>query len=100
LSLTIDHQLQYAHQNIYLRLKTRFPNGQRTTDVQSLDFYNSTGQSTGDCSGGNCQVTFDLQKNARFRLPGDYSLTVEQWMRRDSVTGIKNITLAVKKSKP
>lgn len=97
LILAFTHQADFANQNLYVRLKTHFPDGHHTTDVQSFDLFDTQGASLGDCSGKACTVTLDLQKSVHFRQPGDYTLTLEQWMRRDSVPGIQKVEMLVKK---
>jgi gliding motility-associated lipoprotein GldH len=97
MSLDFTHQPGYATQNLYARLKTRFPDGRRVTDVQSFDFFNTQGASIGKCSGTHCSVEHDLQKGVRFRQPGRYTLTLEQWMRRDSLPGLEEVRFTLKK---
>lgn len=99
LALALAYRGGYAHQNLYVRLKTRFPDGRRTTDVQSFDLFDTAGNPVGDCSGDKCEVVFDLKKRVRFPYASDYTLTVEQWMRQDSVRGLDHITLTVKKNR-
>jgi gliding motility-associated lipoprotein GldH len=99
LGLVLQHAVNYPNQNIYVRLKTKFPDGRRVTDVQSFDFFDQQGKALGKCSGNGCSLESELQKNTKFRQAGNYVLTVEQWMRRDSLAGIEQITLSVAKAK-
>jgi hypothetical protein len=39
-----------------------------------------------------------LQANAFFKQPGAYTITLEQFMRRDPVAGIRKVGLSVEKT--
>ncbi len=93
------HADTFPHQNLYLRLKTRFPDGRRVSDVKSFDFFSAQGVSNGTCSNGKCRVQLNLKQKTRFPQPGTYAITFEQYMRRDSVPGVASIGMAIEKIK-
>lgn len=93
------HADSFPFQNLYLRLKTQFPDGRRTSDVKSFDLYNGKGESNGKCSGSQCTVQLNLKQNTRFPQPGAYTITFEQYTRRDSVPGVAKIGMAIEKIK-
>ena len=95
--LDFDHAEDFGSQNIYLRLHTRFPDGKRVAKVFPVDFYDAQGQCFGQCSGGQCHLRAVLQENAFFNQTGEYTITVEQYMRQDPLLGVSKLGLIVVK---
>jgi len=93
-----DHADTFPTQNVYLKLRTLFPDGKRLGKTRSFDFFDNLGASKGKCSGGGCRVRSLLQDNAYFNRPGEYVITLEQFMRRDSLPGIRSVGLVVEKT--
>lgn len=93
-----EHADTFSSQNIYLKLYTRFPDGKRLSRSRSFDLFDAQGASAGACSGGNCRVHSLLQNNAYFNRPGEYVITLEQFMRRDSLPGIRSVGLVIEKA--
>jgi gliding motility-associated lipoprotein GldH len=91
------HADTFPNQNVYLKLYTRFPDGKRLSRARSFDLFNTLGESNGKCSGGSCEVRSLLQDNAYFNRPGEYVITLEQFMRRDSLRGVKSVSLVLEK---
>ncbi len=93
-----EHADTFPNQNVYLKLYTRFPDGKRLSRSRSFDLFNAQGESSGECSGGQCHVHSLLQENAYFNRPGEYVITLEQFMRRDSLPGMKSVGLVIEKT--
>lgn len=93
-----EHTDTFPSQNIYLKLYTRFPDGKRLSRSRSFDFFDAQGESNGQCSGHGCKLRSLLQDNAYFNRPGEYVITLEQFMRRDSLAGIRTVGLAIEKT--
>ena len=98
LYLDFKHSDAFPYQNIYLKLYTRFPDGKRLSKVRNFDLFDAQGTSNGQCSGGECSVRILLQDNAFFNTAGAYTITLEQYMRVDSLNGIIAAGLAVEKT--
>ncbi|MBV6440836.1 MAG: gliding motility lipoprotein GldH [Haliscomenobacteraceae bacterium CHB4] len=93
-----EHADTFPSQNIYLKLYTRFPDGKRLSRSRSFDLFNSLGETAGKCSGKTCRVHSLLQDNAYFNRPGEYVITLAQFMRRDSLEGIRMVGLAIERT--
>lgn len=93
-----EHADTFPNQNIYLKLYTRFPDGKRLSRARSFDLFSALGESVGECSGRKCRVRSLLQNNAYFNRPGEYVITLQQFMRRDSLAGVKTVGLAIEKT--
>lgn len=93
--LTVEHTPQYAMQNIYTNIYTKFPKGERIKQTLSIDLADNTGTWQGKCSGSSCDFNIKIQENAFFNILGPHVITLEQFMRVESLAGIKNIGLKI-----
>ncbi len=93
--LNIDHSTEYAYQNIYLMVHTQYPSGKKISEQLPIDFADKTGMWYGKCGKEFCQLSVNLQKDAFFDAVGDYTISIEQFMRADSLSGIKNVALVL-----
>lgn len=93
LLLDIVHRDDYAWENFYMSITTRFPADSLQTDVVSFELANKAGIWYGSCRSGKCHLNIPLQERVRFPSPGDYALTFEQHMRVNPVEGVEGIGL-------
>lgn len=98
LYVDVAHADTFAAQNLYVKLYTRFPDGKRPGKTVSLDLFDAAGAPVGKCSGQTCAAHILLQENAYFATPGDYGLTIHQFMRRDSLPGIQSVGFSIEKT--
>ncbi len=99
LFLEIEHQNTYSYQNLYTSIHTRFPGGERLTETLSLELADKAGNWMGKCSGVSCKLRIPIQQNAFFNASGDYEITLEQYMRKNPIEGIKSISFLLEKTK-
>ncbi len=99
LYLDLEHQTNYKKQNLYTRIHTKFPQGQRLKEQLSLELADKTGKWNGNCSGEWCVLRIPLQTEAFFNQAGSYQFTIEQFMRDNSIKGIKSVALAIEDTK-
>ena len=97
MDVRVDHSEKYQYQNLYIRLLTTFPSGKKISSVTSLELANPDGTWAGDCSGKTCSVTLPLQRGFTFPELGEYQLTVEPFMRMDTIAGLKRISVICRK---
>ncbi|MDX1912186.1 MAG: gliding motility lipoprotein GldH [Saprospiraceae bacterium] len=88
----------FPNQNIYVKFYTLFPGGKRLSKPLSFDFFDPLGNPSGECSGGKCRAHIPIQQNAYFNQSGDYTITLEQFGRRDPVSGVLSVGLSIEKS--
>lgn len=98
LFLTVNHTTDFGYQNLYTRIRTGFPDGEQQTQVLSLELADKAGGWEGKCTGKRCQLEIPLQENAIFSMPGTYTFSIAQFMRQDSLPGVKSIRFRVEKS--
>ena len=89
--LEVEHAVDYPYQNLYTRIHTRFPSGQRLSEPLSLELADKVGRWYGDCSRNSCTLRIPIQQGAFFDQPGNYHITVEQYMRQDPVQGVRHV---------
>ncbi len=98
LYLDIDHSVQdFPFQNLYIRIHTTFPDGQRLTETVSLELANRAGAWHGDCNANACSLRINLQDNAFFEQAGVYAFVIEQYTRRDPLPGVQAISFLIEK---
>lgn len=89
--LEIEHSTSFSNQNLYTQIHTKFPSGDRITEQLSLELANKAGQWLGDCSADYCELRIPIQQGAYFDQTGEYQITVEQYMRRNPVEGVRSL---------
>jgi gliding motility-associated lipoprotein GldH len=97
MDIRIEHTESYAFQNLYIRLLTTFPSGKQVQSVTSLELTNPDGSWAGKCGGKMCSVTLPLQPGFTFPEIGEYKLTIQPYMRLDTLDGLKRMTVTCRK---
>ncbi|PHN04021.1 gliding motility lipoprotein GldH [Flavilitoribacter nigricans] len=96
--LEVEHSVDYDFQNLYTRIHTRFPSGQQLAEPLSLELADNVGRWFGDCNSKTCTLKIPIQEGAFFNQAGTYNITLEQFMRRDPIEGIRTIGFMVEKT--
>ena len=91
IGLNLNHSKDYLHQNIYLRIHTKFPDGKRFSQRVNIDLADKSGKWYGKCSGSSCKVEAYIQQDAFFNQVGEYTFTVEQFTRNENLENINNL---------
>lgn len=95
LLLDIGYVSNFPSQNLYVRIHTIFPDGKREKAVVNFDLTDPAGQQNGECNGDNCILEASIQQGAWFNTPGKYRFVIEQFMRTDSLSGIKSVSMLI-----
>ena len=83
----------YPNQNIYIFLHTTFPNNLHTRDTISIDLFSAEGNPL-----GKGKRVVELQtyfSQVRFPMAGQYTMTLEQAMRTDSLPIVISMGLCI-----
>lgn len=99
MDLQVTHAGDYSFQNLYVQFHTVFPSGKSETRLVSLELAAQSGIWNGECSGNECTVEIPLQSKAVFQEAGKYTLSVEQYMRKNPLPGIQQMTLKIRELK-
>jgi gliding motility-associated lipoprotein GldH len=91
----IKHRSDYGFQNLYTRISTKFPTGDRRSQTLNFDLADNTGIWMGKKSGDNRGFEVKIQENAFFNQTGQHVITLEQMMRVSSLSGIERMGLQV-----
>ena len=101
--INVRNTERYPYRNLYVFVKTIFPNGKSSRDTVGIILADATGRWLGDGGGylnssSHLSNTIMYQYNRRFPLSGNYRFEIEQAMRTDTLVGIKNIGLRIEKT--
>lgn len=96
--LSIRNSINYRYSNLYIFLITEFPNGNISRDTIELNLANNEGKWLGKGWGDIKESNIVLKTCLAFPLSGNYRFLVQQAMRVDTLTGIKNIGLIIIKT--
>ena len=92
IGLEIEHSVDYAYQNLYIQIVTRFPDGEVKKQTLPIDMADHTGQWYGACNSTSCDLTVMLQERAIFNQVGEHVFEIHQFMRVEPLTGLQAIT--------
>jgi gliding motility-associated lipoprotein GldH len=93
--LEVKHQADFPFQNIYTKVKTVFPDQQTAEHLVSLNLTNENNQWVGDCDQKTCTVKLMLSENIYFNKTGKYLISIEQYGRKDSLSGVESLNFQV-----
>lgn len=101
--INVRNTERYPYRNLYVFVKTTFPNGKSSKDTVGIVLADATGRWLGSGGGylnssSHLSNTIMYRYNRRFPLKGTYRFEIEQAMRTDTLVGIKNIGLRIEKT--
>lgn len=97
MDITLNHEVTFPYQNLYIKTQTTFPSGKIVESVTSIELLNQDGSWAGNCSGNSCAITLPLQQRFTFPEIGTYTWSVEQYMRTDTVSGVNSFKVVCRK---
>jgi gliding motility-associated lipoprotein GldH len=97
--LNVRHDGAYDFSNLFIFLKTQFPNGKMAKDTVELLLQTPEGKWTGKGLGDICDNQIMFKKGLRFPLKGKYTFSIEQAMRMAELPNIIEIGMRIEKSK-
>ncbi len=98
--LHIRNDLSYPFSNLFLFLRTRFPDGSVSRDTIECQLAGPDGRWLGSGVGNIRSNRFLFQQNFRFPRRGNYVFELEQAMRMKELKGIRNAGIMIEKVNP
>jgi len=95
--VNIRNTTDYSYSNIYLFVKTVFPNGKVARDTIQCILANKEGKWIGKGIGKIRDSQILIMKDVRFPYQGKYEFEIEQAMRKKILKGIKDIGIRIEK---
>ena len=100
--LNVRNTESYPYRNLYVFVKTTFPNGKFSKDTVGVILADATGKWLGSGNGylsssQHLSNTIMYKYNKRFPLSGEYKVEIEQAMRVDTLEGIRNVGLKIER---
>jgi gliding motility-associated lipoprotein GldH len=88
----------YPYQNIFLFIKTVFPNGKQSNDTLDCLLADEKGKWLGSGIGDIYDNQIPFKRNVRFPLAGTYHFEIQQGMRVEKVPLIMDVGLRIEKA--
>ena len=88
----------YPFQNLYLFIKTTFPNGKMSNDTLECVLANEKGKWLGSGLGDIYDNQILFKRNVRFPMAGNYKFEIQHGMRVDPVLLIMDVGLRIAKA--
>lgn len=98
LYLEVDHSTDYRFQNLYVKIKTKFPKGNQIEQTVSLELANKFGLWLGDCGSENCEITIPIQEQVYFQESGEYRIILEQFMRENPLKELNGFGVKIEET--
>jgi gliding motility-associated lipoprotein GldH len=95
--LNLRNDVNYPYSNLFLFLKTTFPDRQVAMDTIECLLAGYDGKWLGSGMGSVRYNSFLFQKGVRFHKAGSYTFDIEQAMRVDPLKGIRDIGIRIEK---
>ncbi|MDO9256283.1 MAG: gliding motility lipoprotein GldH [Bacteroidales bacterium] len=93
----IRNTTDYDMQNLYLFITAYYPGNTFSRDTAECILAAADGKWFGKGMGKHKDNRFLFRKGVRFRKPGNYSIAVNQAMRIDTLNGISDVGILIKK---
>lgn len=97
MQLNVLHDNDLPYENLYVKIRSVYPDKLVKNDVLSLEFADESGTWMGEKEGEKYLAPIALQPIAKFSQTGLYKMVFYQNSRRDSVPGIHSLELSVDK---
>lgn len=88
----------YPYSNIYLFVKTKFPNGKMANDTLECILADEKGKWLGSGLGDIYDNQILFKRNVRFPMAGKYSFEIQHGMRSDVIPLIMDVGLRIAKA--
>ena len=88
----------YPYNNLFLFIKTTFPNGKISTDTLECVLADEKGKWLGSGMGDIYDNQIPFKRNVRFPMSGKYTFEMQQGMRLDSIPLIMDVGLRIEKA--
>lgn len=98
LYVNVRHSFQFEWRNVWVNIKTVFPDGKTFDKRVNLVLSEPDGHWYGDCLGDNCDLQVNIQNNAFFPQKGKYTFVVTQDMRVNPLPFVKSVGMRIERT--
>ncbi len=88
----------YAYSNLFLFIKTKFPNGKMANDTLECVLADEKGKWLGKGLGDIYDNRIPFKRNVQFPVAGKYTFEIQHGMRSDNIPLIMDVGLRVEKA--
>lgn len=93
--VNIRHADFYQYSNVWLMVRTTFPDGKQISKRVEMPLANEEGKWLGDGIGDIWDAQYLIQQGAYFQQAGKYTFELEHNMRKDPLPGVMAVGLRV-----
>lgn len=93
----VRNKNDYAFSNLFLFMKTFYPNGKISIDTIECFLAGNDGRWLGRSRNGRVDNRILFRKAIKFPMKGNYSFEFEQAMRTEELSGIQNFGIRIEK---
>ncbi len=97
--LQVRHTTEYPMSNLYMFVHIKSPGGQHLRDTVNMILAAPDGRWTGRGNGNIRELMLLYRKQILFRVPGTYTITLEQAMRREELP-VTEVGIRIERSNP
>ena len=97
--LNLRHSVDYRYNNLFVFMKTTYPNGNVSRDTIEFVLADKSGKWFGKGWGKIKDNSILLVEGIKFPLTGSYTFQLQQAMRVDTLKGISDIGIRIEQSK-
>ncbi len=97
LYINLRNTTDFETQNFYVFMQTQYPDGHSEQDTLGFILCDKFGKWTGKGKGRIKDNKFLFQPNVRFPFSGNYTFTVTQGMRQETVKGVSDFGITLEK---
>lgn len=98
--INIRNEGNYPYRNLYLFVHVTSPTGASVTDTLDIELADARGKWNGSGLGDMFFLQVPYKTKIRFPVPGLYSFSIIQGMRKDDLKGIRNVGIRIEKAIP
>ncbi len=97
--VNVRHTEEFAYSNLWLEIKTIFPDGTETEGPLNLPMANEAGKWYGSGLGSTLSNEILIQENALFNQQGKYRFEISQNMRQNPSLNIMDVGMRIAEAK-
>ncbi|MFW6310547.1 MAG: gliding motility lipoprotein GldH [Prolixibacteraceae bacterium] len=98
LLINVRNEMDYNFSNLWLFIEMEKPGGKTLKDTFEITLAAPSGKWLGEGFGGLKTRQVMYLRNYNFSEPGEYTVKIQQGMRKDVLTGIKDVGFSVEKA--
>jgi gliding motility-associated lipoprotein GldH len=98
IGFSLNYSNEYAYSNLWLFIDVESPGGEMQTDTMEYFLAEPDGEWIGKGNDRSRTLYWLYKGGVKMAQPGEYTITLQQGMRRDNLHGVQNMSLWIEKA--